>query len=153
MTESSPTDRAEQRDARREADRAHGRAARLALRPLLVAAGAYHLLLGLFQAVAPEQFFEKIASYGAYNDHYLRDTATFYLALGIVLMVAAVRRSWQVPVLAFTVVQYLLHVVNHIVDIADSEPGWHGPVNAITLALIGIALFWLLRTAQIEEKR
>ena len=128
-----------------------GRAARLALRPLLLIAGAYHLALGAFMVVAPRTFFDEIAAYGVYNDHFIRDVASFYLAMGAVLLLAVGRRSWQVPVLVFCVLQYGLHVLNHIWDVSDADPSWLGPVNLIVLALIGAGLWWLWRAARREE--
>ena len=56
---------------------------RLALRPLLALLGLYHLLLGVAMVAAPRTFFDEVATYGAFNDHYIRDVATFYLALGV----------------------------------------------------------------------
>jgi hypothetical protein len=119
---------------------------RYALRTLLVVLGLYHLTLGGVMAVAPETFFEEIAAYGPYNDHYVRDVATFYVALGGVLLVAVVRESWRVPGLAFATVQYGLHLVNHLWDIADADPSWIGPANVAALALVGLVLGYLWRT-------
>jgi hypothetical protein len=118
---------------------------RIALRPLLALLGAYHLLLGFVMVVAPRTFFDEVAAYGAYNDHYIRDVATFYLALGVVLLVAVWKTAWQVPLLVFALVQYGLHVLNHLWDIGDADPGWLGPANAVSLALIAALLAWLLR--------
>jgi hypothetical protein len=121
------------------------------LRPLLLVLGAYHLIVGIGIAVAPREFYEKVAGFPPYNGHFLRDVATFYLALGAVTLIAAARQSWQVPVLAFTVAEYGLHVINHLIDIADTDPGWHGPANVVSLALIGVLSFWLYRMAQERE--
>jgi hypothetical protein len=129
-----------------------GRAARLALPPLLVVAGAYHLALGAFMVVAPRTFFDEIAAYGPYNDHYIRDLASFYLAMGVALVIAAGRRSWQVPVLFFCLLQYALHVLNHVWDVSDADPTWIGPVNLVVLVLIGAALWWMWREARRQEQ-
>jgi lysylphosphatidylglycerol synthetase-like protein (DUF2156 family) len=118
---------------------------RLVLRPLLALAGAYHLALGAVMVLAPRTFFDDLATYGAYNDHYIRDVATFYLALGAVLLVAVARTSWQVPLLAFAAVQYVFHVLNHLWDVGDTEPAWIGPANLVSLALIAVVLLWMLR--------
>ena len=127
------------------------RRGRFALRPLLLVLGAYHLLVGLAIAVAPRDFYDNVAAFPPYNAHFLRDVATFYLALGLVTVVASARRSWQVPVLAVTLAQYTLHVINHLVDVGDTDPGWHGPANVATLALIGALIWWLYRTAGERE--
>jgi hypothetical protein len=120
----------------------------LALRPLLLALGLYHLALGAFMVIAPRTFYEEVAAYAPYNDHFIRDISTFYLALGALLVVAAARRAWQVPLLVLALVQYALHVLNHIWDVSDTEPGWLGPFNLVVLALLTGALWWLLRRAQ-----
>ena len=118
---------------------------RLALRPILAILGLYHLLLGVAMVAAPRTFFDDVATYGAFNDHYIRDVASFYLALGVVLLVAVAKVSWQTPLLAFATLQYALHLLNHLWDVSDTDPGWLGPANAAALALIGALLFWLLR--------
>jgi hypothetical protein len=118
---------------------------RIALRPLLALLGAYHLLLGVVMVAAPSTFFDDVATYGPFNDHYIRDVATFYLALGVVMLVAVARTSWQAPLLAFATLQYALHLVNHLWDIGDADPAWLGPANAVALGLIGALLLWLLR--------
>ena len=118
---------------------------RLVLRPLLALVGAYHLALGAVMVLAPRTFFNDIATYGAYNDHYIRDVASFYIARGAVLLVAVARTSWQVPLLAFATLQYVLHVINHLWDVGDTDPGWIGPVNLVSLALIAVVLLWMLR--------
>jgi len=121
------------------------------MRPLLLVAGAYHLALGVLMAAAPRTFFDEIAAYPPYNDHFIRDIASFYLALGAVFVVAAARRSWQVPLLVFAVVQYALHVINHVWDVSDTEPAWLGPANLVSLVLATAALWWLLRRASPER--
>jgi hypothetical protein len=125
-----------------------GRKASLALRPLLLVVGAYHVALGALMVAAPRTFFDEVGPYPPYNDHYIRDTATIYLALGAVLMIAAARRSWQVPLLVLALVQYALHVLNHVWDVSDTDPAWLGPANLVTLTLIAAALWWLLRRAK-----
>jgi hypothetical protein len=124
---------------------------RIALRPLVLLAGVLHFGAGLFMAVTPRAFYDSVGTYPPFNGHYLRDLATFYLALGIGLIVAAGKRSWQVPLLTLTVVQYALHVGNHVLDVGDAEPGWKGPVNAAWLAIVGLVLYFVLRTASRER--
>ena len=122
------------------------------VRTALLALGLTQLGLGAFMALAPGTFFDTIADYGTRNDHYLRDLATFYLALGVVLMVASDRRSWRAPVLAFAVIQYGLHTLNHLLDIGDADPGWIGPFNFVSLAVFTALFVYVLR-AQAQLRR
>ena len=52
----------------------------------LIVFGAYSVLLGLFMFVAPGTFFDTLGSFGARNDHYIFDNATFEFPLGLTLL-------------------------------------------------------------------
>jgi hypothetical protein len=96
------------------------------------------------QWLLPGTFFEQVGPFGARNDHYLGDVATFYLALGVVLIVAARRPSWRIPVLALALIQYALHTLNHLIDIGESDPGYLGPLDFALLALGTAGLAYVL---------
>ncbi len=118
-----------------------------ALARLLVGLGVYHLALGAFQAVAPRAFYDVIGPFGPFNDHYVRDVATWSLALGGMLLAAARRPAWRAPILAFAVLQYALHAANHVFDVADADPGWVGPFDAVALMALTALLAVALRAA------
>ena len=63
------------------------------------------------------------------------DVATWYLALGAATLVSVRRVSWRVPVLALALVQYVLHALNHLIDIGEADPAWLGPANFVSLVL------------------
>jgi hypothetical protein len=115
------------------------------MRPLLIAFGAGQLVLGILLWLTPGFFYEEIGPYPPRNDHYMADLATFYLALGAVTLVAVSRDRWRAPVLAFALIQYALHAVNHLIDIGESEPSWLGPANFVSLVLATGLLAWMLR--------
>ena len=119
---------------------------------LLLVFGAGQLALGALMAVAPGTFFEEIGPYAPQNDHYIRDVSTFYLALGAVSLVAWRRPSWRVAVLAFALLQYALHSVNHVVDVGEADPEKLGPLNLASLAITAALLAWGLRTALEEQE-
>jgi hypothetical protein len=121
------------------------------VRLLILIVGALHLVTGFFMAIAPREFYDSLATFPPYNGHFLRDVSTFYLALGAMLVVAAGRRSWQIPLLALAVVQYALHVGSHLLDISDTEPAWKGPATAAFLAAITALLWWMLRRAATDR--
>jgi hypothetical protein len=118
-----------------------------ALPPLLLGFAVGQIVLGLLLWLAPGTFFEEIGPYGTRNDHYMGDLATFYLALGAGSLVAVVRSGWRVPVLAVGFIQYVLHSLNHLIDIGDADPGWLGPVNLIALAATAALIGWMLKVA------
>lgn len=121
-----------------------------ALRPVLWTLAGGQLVLGLWLAIAPGTFHSALADFGARDDHGLRDVATFYLAAGIALAIAAARPSWRVPVLALCALQYAFHVVNHLIDIGDAHPGWVGPFDALSLAATGAVFLVALRAAVLD---
>ncbi len=114
---------------------------------LLLLAGV-QLVLGAFLVIAPSTFEDAIAPYGTgADDHFLRDLGTFYLAMGAALLLSVRRPSWRVPVLFGVAIQYALHTVNHLIDIADTDPGWLGPFNFVSLLLITVLTGWVLAGA------
>jgi hypothetical protein len=118
------------------------------MRALFVVFAVTQLVLGLLLWLAPGFFHEEIGPYGARNDHYMGDLATFYLALGAVALVAVRRTTWRVPVLAFALIQYTLHSLNHLIDVGESEPSWVGPANLVSLVLGALLIGWMLRREQ-----
>ena len=107
---------------------------------------------GLLMAIDPTTFFEEIGPYGVQNDHYIRDAASFTLALGLVLAIAAFRPRWRPAAIAGALFQYALHSVNHLVDIGEAEPERLGPVNFILLALGAALLGWMFVAATREDR-
>ncbi len=88
--------------------------------------GLPSLFLGILMAFAPGVFFELIGPYGVRNDHYIHDTASFQIALAILLLVAVRQPSWRVPAFAANAVQWGFHAVSHTIDIGNADPSWIG---------------------------
>jgi hypothetical protein len=122
------------------------------LRLGLVAFGLYQLAIGLFQAVAPGAFFDAVGPFGARNDHYILDSATFELPLGAMLLLAVRLQSWRVPALAFATAHWALHALNHLVDVGEADPGWVGVFDLVALTLGTAILAWLLANALRAER-
>jgi hypothetical protein len=112
-------------------------------RLVLVVLAASQLGLAVWMIVSPGSFFDAIAGFGAENDHYIRDVAVLYLAVGAGLAVAVTRRPWRFPVLAIAATWYLAHAVNHLVDIGESDPDWVGPVDFVAILVTGLLLLGL----------
>jgi len=122
-----------------------------AVRPSTVVAGllafaAVQIGLAVFMAVAPHRFYIAIGPFGARNDHYVRDVASYNAALGIALLIAVRQPSWRVPVLGVMTIQFALHSFNHLLDISRADPGWVGYFDFFALAAATLqlaALTWM----------
>ncbi len=111
----------------------------------LVAFSLVNVAIAAMLAFAPHAFFEDVGPYGAQNDHYMRDLATFYAALAIAGAIACRRPAWRTPVLALMAIEYGLHTLNHLADIGAAHTHWLGPANFASLAAATGALVWLAR--------
>lgn len=111
----------------------------------LLAFAAYSFAIAALMVFAPHAFFEHVGPFGARNDHYLRDVASYNAAFGVALLVAYWRESWRAPILCCLALQFALHSINHLADIGSADPHWLGPFDFISLALATVALVWLAR--------
>jgi peptidoglycan/LPS O-acetylase OafA/YrhL len=110
------------------------------LRAILLVLAVYHLLLGALMFFAPGAFYDTLGKFPPENDHYIKDVATFYLALGAVFLVSVRRRSWRMPVLVFAALEYALHAVNHLVDVQKAGSDAVGWFDFFALAAIALVL-------------
>ena len=118
------------------------------VRRVLYALAVVHLLTGLWQFLAPGNFYETVASFGARNDHFVRDVASISVALGAGFLLAARRPAWRVPILAVASVQYVVHAISHVIDAGKAEPTWLGPGTVVLLVLsLGLLVYLLRRSA------
>jgi hypothetical protein len=124
-----------------------------ALRIAVLVVAAVNLATGLFAAIAPGTFFEEVGPYGARNGHYVGDIASFYLAAGLGVAIAARRASWRFPVLAVVAVWWALHALNHLGDVGEATSDAKGAVDTILIALGAAAigyLAWVSAKRQVE---
>ena len=110
---------------------------------IIAAAGASQLAFGIWMAVAPANFFRVLGGFGAQNVHYVRDVSTIYLALGVVLLLAAGHHAWRRPVLLVVALQYAAHAVNHLADIGAGDPQWIGPFDFGLIAASAMLFLYL----------
>ena len=110
---------------------------------VLVALGGVLVGLSAFMLIAPGAFFEQVAPFGVRNDHFIRDGATFQLALGVLALIAAARPSLRLAAIAVIGVQFLLHALNHLADIGEASPQWLGVGNFAALVAGCLALLWI----------
>ncbi len=109
--------------------------------------------LGLWMAVWPASFSRTLGAFGVRNDHFVRDDATWSLALGLALLLSLRRRSWRVPLLFLAALQAVFHVVNHVTDVANADPGWIGPLDVVLLSVLAVAFAVALGAASRSRAR
>jgi hypothetical protein len=116
--------------------------------PRVIAAivGLTLLFLGIWALVAPRVFFESIAVFEPYNQHFVQDLGAFQLGLGAVLLIAAFATS-DALVAGLLGVGFgaAAHVVSHVVgrDLGGN-PGLDLPGLSLlaVLLLVGGGLRW-----------
>jgi hypothetical protein len=113
--------------------------------------GGLNVALGIWMSVDPQSFFTAIGPFGSRNDHYLRDNATFYLALGASMLAALRFRGWAAPLFALAALQAGLHAANHLNDIDTAHPGWVGPFDLALIVAETLVLALLCRRAPFER--
>jgi hypothetical protein len=112
---------------------------------LLLGAGA--LANGLAMLVAPEPWFERVASYtGAFNPHLVRDVGAAYATSGVAALWAARAPHWRAPLAMAAALFQGMHGAIHVLDVVtgalsvshllEDLPGVYLP----TLILVGVAL-------------
>ncbi|WP_354701105.1 hypothetical protein DSM112329_01411 [Paraconexibacter sp. AEG42_29] len=119
----------------------------------LVSYGVMQLAQGLWMTIAPGSFFDALGPFGARNDHYIRDMATWSLAIGPVCLLAARGDAGvRAVVLLLAGLEAAIHTVNHIADADIADPLWVGVFDAVALGSLAVALLVLSRlTTKAEE--
>ncbi|HEY5261375.1 MAG TPA: hypothetical protein VIJ33_04640 [Solirubrobacteraceae bacterium] len=121
----------------------------------IAAFAIYNLATAALMVFAPRIFFTDIGPFGVQNDHYMRDTATFNAAFGVALAISYRRVQWRTPILCCVALEFVLHSLNHLVDIGAAHPYWLGPADFISLSLATVTLIWLARESMrpLEDQR
>lgn len=100
--------------------------------------GVILVATGLWAFLAPESFYEQVAEYPPYNEHFLHDIGAFLVGLGAALLVAVVITDALLLALFANAVGAVLHAVSHIQDRdlggAASDPWLHSAVAAVLVA-------------------
>jgi len=125
---------------------------RRVVRAIAILAAAFYGIFGAWALLAPRSFFDTVAAFPPYNEHFLHDLGAFQLGLGAAVLGAlAIRRS-LVAVLAGVAVASVLHAAAHAVD-ADLGGQPTDPwVLGLFAALVVLALIVAWRRAE-EEPR
>ncbi len=85
-------------------------------RVVAIVGGAGFVLLGAWAMIDPNSFFEALARFEPYNQHFLQDIGAFQIGLGLVLLLAGllVRPDGLTVALLGVGVGAALHAVSHV---------------------------------------
>jgi hypothetical protein len=114
-----------------------------------VGAAAFNIAIGLWAFFDPQSFFDEIALFTPYNEHFLHDVGAFQIGIGATLLLALVWKSDALlAALAGVGIGSVLHVVAHLTDTdlggRDSDPVFLGVLAA---AIVGAAVWkWATRS-------
>lgn len=109
-----------------------------------VAGAGFFLLFGAWAFLAPRSFFENIAPWDPYNQHFLGDAGAFQIGIGVALLVSFTGAKGSSVALAGAASAATVHALSHIID--SGEGGRASDPYALTalavLLLIGLWLEW-----------
>jgi uncharacterized membrane protein len=104
--------------------------------------GVFYSLAGAALLVAPRWFFEVVAPFEPYNQHFMGDAGAFALALGVGLLLAARDPRRHMALIGIVVLASVLHALNHLYDdlFADRGDSLLWLTNTVPLAALAVVL-------------
>ena len=113
-----------------------------------VLGGASFLASGLWAMAGPESFFETVATFEPYNQHFIQDVGAFQIGLGAVLLLAAMwTRADAVAVgLVGVGIGSTAHTISHVIgrDLGG-RPELDIPLTALMSVLLLAGGLWRRR--------
>ena len=83
---------------------------------VLLLAGLFFLLPGIWAFVAPHAFYDQLATFPPYNRHLLHDIGAFQIGIGAALLLALWSSDARFVVFAGAGAGAIVHFISHIVD-------------------------------------
>lgn len=78
--------------------------------------GGFFVAFGAWAIVSPTTFYERLAVWPPYNEHFIHDIGAFQVGLGLALLFALVHSDALLVALGAVGSGQLLHAVMHLVD-------------------------------------
>ncbi len=85
-------------------------------KPIAIVGAVFFVGFGLWAMVAPQSFFDQLATYPPYNEHFLHDIGAFQLGIGATLIAALVLADGLAIALAGAAVGSVAHAIAHVMD-------------------------------------
>lgn len=107
-----------------------------------VAAGVFFVGLGIWAFADPSSFFDRLATFPPYNEHFLHDVGAFQIGIGATLLLAAAWKDALGVALGGTAIGGAIHAIAHVIDGdlggKDSDP-WLLGALAVVLGVAALA--------------
>ena len=106
-----------------------------------IAVGVGLVALGLWAMVSPQSFFDRIALFEPYNQHFLQDIGAFQIGLGATLLLAGLMPQLSALTVALVGVGLggATHAVSHVIGI---DLGGRPATDIPLFSLVAVALLW-----------
>lgn len=105
---------------------------------------AFFVVFGLWAFFGPKSFYDQIAVFPPYNEHFLHDAGAFQVGIGVTLLLGLLNWDGLATALGGAGVGSLLHVTAHLID-SDLGGKDSDPVGLGLLAGALLAAAWLRR--------
>ena len=109
---------------------------------MALAGGVFFVGIGLWAFADPSSFFDRLAVFPPYNEHFLHDAGAFQIGLGATLLLATVWKDALGVALGGTAIGGAFHTLAHVIDDdlggKDSDP-WLLGLLALALAVAALA--------------
>ncbi|HEX8206929.1 MAG TPA: hypothetical protein VF587_12790 [Solirubrobacteraceae bacterium] len=110
---------------------------------VIAVVGASQILFGVVAFLFPGTFYDVVAGYPPYNEHFLMDVGSWQIALGALAVYGARRQDWRIGLLGLLALQYALHAIPHFIHFDDAEKSgqaWFATVALTATAVLLVAL-------------
>jgi hypothetical protein len=113
-------------------------------RAIALVGGLILAATGTWAFFGARSFYDTVATFPPYNEHFIHDIGAFTLGLGAVLMLAAVWADALLVVLAGNAVGASFHAASHVLDADVTGAGT--PILTVVFALVlALAAIWRWR--------
>jgi hypothetical protein len=112
------------------------------VRAVAVLVGVFLAGLGLWAFVSPTSFYDSIAVFPPYNQHFLHDIGAFQFGLGVAMLLTQLWGDALLVVLTGSFVGATIHFGSHVIDRSlGGRPGTDLPVlGGVALVLLAGAI-------------
>jgi hypothetical protein len=109
-----------------------------------VAGAGFNLVVGLWALIAPQSFYDSIAVFPPFSQHFLHDIGVFQFGIGLVVLLALRWSDALTVTLVAGAVSSVLHLVSHVMDRNIGGRGLIAgtvhPSDYIVLGVVALAL-------------